>query len=400
MEIEISKIVLDEYIYPRSNKSNKTIETYAEAIKAGAQFPPITVQRVINFNQLDEAILIIDGLHRLEAHLSVGSKTIEAVEYDTQPLDYETNKTALLLESAECNTKHGDRLSDGDKKFKARQIAEIDKDITEQAIANKFGVAQPTINSWISDIRARQKATRDSKIYRLSLLGWTQDEIAEAMGMTQPRVLQIINNIRYDNIYNLVETHDTEYAADYYKIDLALAWAIRMRGQEDRKRFKVHDEDGEKAGSPLDPLRTYDVWNWSDCDKRFGDDWPGRIPAQLVAHVLYYFTRKGDVVLDPMAGGGVVPDTCLLFERKCQAFDINVREARPEIKKHYWDIDNMTWPAMKKAPDLIFFDPPYYKKMDDDYILKAGDSVPLSSLPKDRYLEFYKMFFELAFEKY
>ena len=27
------------------------------------------------------------------------------------------------------------------------------------------------------------------------------------------------------------------------------------------------------------------------------------------------------VVLDPMAGGAVVPDTCLLFERKCQAFD-------------------------------------------------------------------------------
>ena len=41
-------------------------------------------------------------------------------------------------------------------------------------------------------------------------------------------------------------------------------------------------------------------------DERFGDDWPGRIPAQLVAHTLFYFTNPGDLVFDPMAGGCVV----------------------------------------------------------------------------------------------
>ena len=44
---------------------------------------------------------------------------------------------------------------------------------------------------------------------------------------------------------------------------------------------------------------------------------PGRLPAQLVAHTLFYFTQKGDLVFDPMAGGGIVPDTCLAFNRKC-----------------------------------------------------------------------------------
>ncbi len=47
-------------------------------------------------------------------------------------------------------------------------------------------------------------------------------------------------------------------------------------------------------------------------DERFGDDWParhrersgeasgpGRIPAQLIAHTLLYFTKPGDLVLDP-----------------------------------------------------------------------------------------------------
>jgi hypothetical protein len=40
-----------------------------------------------------------------------------------------------------------------------------------------------------------------------------------------------------------------------------------------------------------------------ECDPRFGDDWPGRIPAQLVAHILYFLSEPGDLVLDSMAGG-------------------------------------------------------------------------------------------------
>jgi len=45
-----------------------------------------------------------------------------------------------------------------------------------------------------------------------------------------------------------------------------------------------------------------------------------------------------------MAGGGVVPDVCLLFERKCQAFDLAFRDDRPEIEYHHWDPQKGTWP--------------------------------------------------------
>jgi len=41
--------------------------------------------------------------------------------------------------------------------------------------------------------------------------------------------------------------------------------------------------------------------------------------------------------MDPMAGGAVVLDTCLLFERKCQAFDLaapqDKQDKRPESEK-------------------------------------------------------------------
>ena len=69
-----------------------------------------------------------------------------------------------------------------------------------------------------------------------------------------------------------------------------------------------------------------------------------------------------------MAGGGVVPDTCLAFHRKCWSFDLDDRpETRPEIEPYQWNPESLLWPVPpkgrragkgKEKPDLIFFDPP------------------------------------------
>lgn len=153
-----------------------------------------------------------------------------------------------------------------------------------------------------------------------------------------------------------------DYIARHYNMDLALVWALRLEGKTDQEKFK-------ELGWGL---RTWDQWNFNECDERFGDDWPGRIPAQLIAHTLFYFTKPGDVVLDPMAGGGVVSDVCMLFERKCRAFDIATRDNRPEIQYHHWESRGAGWPIAKK-PDLIIFDPPYYIKKEKAYREKAKE---------------------------
>jgi hypothetical protein len=56
-----------------------------------------------------------------------------------------------------------------------------------------------------------------------------------------------------------------------------MVWSLALEGKTDRERFK-------ELGWGL---RTWDLWEFNDCDKRFGDDWPGRIPAQLIAHILF-----------------------------------------------------------------------------------------------------------------
>jgi hypothetical protein len=94
-----------------------------------------------------------------------------------------------------------------------------------------------------------------------------------------------------------------------------------------------------------------------------------------------------------MAGGGVVADTCLAFNRKCWSFDMDDRpETRPEIEPYFWDITNLVWPVKGKTkPDLIIFDPPYFKKQSNHY-----DPDGISGLSKKKYLEFLENFFALA----
>jgi len=394
MEVNISDLSWDQFIYPRGAKSQQTINAYAEALEIGAQFPPIKIQRVFNYPDVDgskttQATIVLDGNHRCEAFQKKGIQEISAIEWKGHPLDYEKNKIPLLLESAQCNTIHGDRLTPNDKKQVARDIASTDPECsyTEEALAQKLGVSQQTINAWITDIRARQRTNRNSIIFKLSRLGWPQEKISEKVGINQQRISQITNNTSFGNIGNLLsQGHTMEYIAAHYQMDLALTWAIRLQGKTDQEKFK-------ELGWGL---RTWDQWNFNECDERFGDDWPGRIPAQLIAHTLYYFTKPHDLVLDPMAGGGVVPDTCLLFERKCQAFDLACQDKRPEIEFHHWGPEKETWPVTKK-PDLIFFDPPYYTKKKKEYEQKANKDIPsISSYTKKDYIKFFKDFFTLA----
>jgi hypothetical protein len=108
----------------------------------------------------------------------------------------------------------------------------------------------------------------------LSRLGWPQEKISETVGINQQRISQITNNANFGNIGNLLaQGRDMEYIARLYNMDLALVWALRLEGKTDQEKFK-------ELGWGL---RTWDQWNFNECDERFGDDWPGRIPAQLIA---------------------------------------------------------------------------------------------------------------------
>ena len=102
-----------------------------------------------------------------------------------------------------------------------------------------------------------------------------------------------------------------------------------------------------------------------------------------------------ELILDPMAGGGVTPDTCLAMGRRCRAFDmIDQPDTRSEIEPFTWDISSdqgLLWPVSAKGkPDLIIFDPPYFDKKAADY-----DKKSISGLSKRAYIEFLEAFLAL-----
>ena len=133
-----------------------------------------------------------------------------------------------------------------------------------------------------------QRAGRDVIVIRLSCLGRTQEQIAQTIGTSQGRVAQIINNANFGEINNLLsQGRDMDYIARHFHMDIALAWALRLSGKTDQEKFKALNWG----------LRTWDQWNFNEYDERFGDDWPGRISAQLIAHTLFFFTKPGDLVL-------------------------------------------------------------------------------------------------------
>ena len=116
----------------------------------------------------------------------------------------------------------------------------------------------------------------------------------------------------------------------------------------------------------------YDVWAFRQ-DRAFGVTHPGMIPAAIVAHVLYYYTRPEAFVVDPMAGGGSSLDVCRSMGRRCLAYDI--QPVRPEIHRH--DI-RQGFPVEAANCDLIFCDPPYHTMLARQYSADGIATVSFS----------------------
>ena len=377
---KIKDIYIDDDIYPRINKSNKTIEAYIESLKAGAKFPPIEVQKINN--EGTEQIILLDGLHRLEAYKESKIDEIDVIFWKEDILNKKEYLNDLRLRAANLNIQHGDRLSHEDMKQTSRKIATDDpeKKYTEQKIADQLGIPQQTVHDWIADIRANQTASRNNIIYRLAFLGWTQDEIAEKTGLTSRTIREIGSNTEIGKISafindQLKKGNTIEQAAGKLEIDHTLAWTIHLKDKTDDKRLEELKIEPKKFTS----------WNFTGCNPLMGrDTFNGRIPGEFPLNFIYRFTKPGDLVIDPMAGGGITLDACLLLNRKCRSYDIE--PIRDEIEKH--DITK-GYPELKKKPNAIFCDPPYWSCIDYNEGLSSYSLIEyydaISKFIKDTY---------------
>lgn len=158
--------------------------------------------------------------------------------------------------------------------------------------------------------------------------------------------------------FDLATKVDESRKRDHYeKMALDYHWTISDM------RKKIHDDDiarriDERTKYGFD-LRERNVWTFETPDPRFGKpSYKGRIPGQIVANALYYYTKSGDYVVDPFAGSGTLGDIISNLphfqDRKFKLYDANPIAER--IARNNILLTGL--PEQSGTVDYIFLDPP------------------------------------------
>jgi DNA modification methylase len=158
-------------------------------------------------------------------------------------------------------------------------------------------------------------------------------------------------------------------------------------------RKKIHDDDvarriDERTKYGFD-LRDRNVWTFETPDPRFGKpNFKGRIPGQIIANALYYYSKPGDYIVDPLAGSGTLGDIIESLphfqDRKCKMYDLNPIDER--IQRNNLLLTGI--PEQSGTVDYIFFDPPA------DFVQKDASSdfdVSMDAAKADFALKFKGM---------
>ena len=285
-KIPISDVFLDESIYPRENIDHKRVGIFEENLRDGFVFEPIEVQvwPDTGIAVKKGKYRILDGVHRWSAYKKMGVTQIDVVIKtlnNIEPILYAAKMAIGPKQLTEAETKNT-----------ARRAFQINSRLTASEIGRAIGRSRQAVDKYIADLRATVLFEQDLKVFKLNQLGIPQDRIAKRVGLGQQRISryllqmpQVAKGVNDD----LLKGFTVPQVAQKHGWPEPLVWSQALVNTDDFGRFKALQWG----------IRTWDVWNFMDCDPRFGDEWPGRIPAQLVAHILYFFSEQNDLVLDP-----------------------------------------------------------------------------------------------------
>jgi len=322
---KVDEIVFREDLYPRFNPDPPTIQRYAEDIEV---LPPILI------NQRNE---LIDGYHRWTAH-----KKVKAEEIKVKVVETKSDREVLEL-AIKTNATHGLQLSRDDKRNMALKLYTGDN---KKELAKILSVSERSISRWVEHIDKAKKEERNRKIREMWLACYTQQEIADAVGISQKEV--------------------SKKTAELYQMDI---WQKGIK-------LKANYEDPDWE-TPL-----YNIWTFAknnNSTKHFGNT-----AVEIVDRLLYMFTEPFDIVVDPFGGGGSTIDICKERLRRYWVSDRLPVPERPDIRKH--DIADGPPPLNGRWKDvaLMYLDPPYWRQAEGQY---SEDPEDLGNMPLDKFYD-------------
>lgn len=143
----------------------------------------------------------------------------------------------------------------------------------------------------------------------------------------------------------------------YEKMAVEYKWTISDL------RKKIHDDDtarriDERTKYGFD-LRERNVWTFDTPDPRFGKpNFKGRLPGQILANAIHYYTKPNDYIVDPFAGSGTLGDIIESVphfrDRTYKLYDSNPLDER--ISRNNVLLTGI--PEQSGSVDYLFLDPP------------------------------------------
>lgn len=335
-EIQIQDIIFDPSLQVRSAIYPQRVEYLLDVMEASGRIPPIMVAKD------SQGYVLIDGWHRMEAARRLDWTKIEAKIED---------------------------IPEEQRLFRAWK-------------ANDKSPMPPT----------RQE--RDDYIIRLAQLGWNQEEIAREVGLSRPRIAQIIGNVsinipdtrrlkpsdrmealRYylqgctqkeiarefnvaqstlsGSLSKLIREITGAYKSGRHKWDVAETY-----GLDEDEIDKVLLRDGDPLNIPLPQNTWWPAFGLHASQQKY----PGATPLNMAKSILAYFTKPGEHIVDPMAGSGTIGVACRdMVGRRCQLFDLTPpgKPLFPITPHNLRGKDGQVDLPPTQKPDLVFLDPPY-----------------------------------------
>jgi transposase len=320
--IAIDSITFVKALYPRLREDAATIERYRAAIDL---LPPIVVARTH---------VLVDGLHRLQAHRREGRDSICAIDLGN------ITDAEIFNESIRRNAGHGLQLSLRDKEHLASKLWQtyahlLNADRTAE-IAKLLAVSTKSVERWTRDTRAREKEAQKERAWDMWLDCKTEQQIADA-----------------------IQVHQTTVGE----------W---IKEKRQLPEFL----------SPPESRQHFDVWQFATADDDAGTpSYFGKLPPQIIENLLWLFSEPGQIVVDPFAGGGTVIDIAKRMGRRVWASDRC--PATPTLPIHAHDITT-GWPSAAPArANFIFLDPPFWIQSTGRY---SSDPADLGNMSLDDFL--------------
>ena len=301
-KIKTSDVRWVKELYPRITEDNAAIERYRAAI---GLLPPIVVAR--------DGILV-DGYHRWQSHIKEDILEIDAIDLGN------LSDIEILKESMIRNAHHGVQLSTADKKKDAARLYTLlsgEPNEKYAEISTLLSITQRTSQEYCKDARKNEVEQQKTTAWDLHLNCYTQQEIADEVGVEQQTISNWITKFTTDS----------------------------------------------KFCNPPESRQHFDIWQFT---KSNGDSsYFGQMPPQVVENLLWFYTEPGQTVFDPFAGGGTTIKVAKEMGRRVWSSDIKPSSPMLPIHEHNilegWPVD------APKHPDFILLDPPYWKQAEGEY---------------------------------